>query len=303
MALNLTLLRSFYAVVEAGSVSKASRTGFASQPGLSKAVRELEKHLGLALLERSTHGSTPTQAGRELFEYARAIFALEARAEDAIKAHKGLTTSTLHIGASTTIATYILPPLIKKFCALHPGIAISLSRGNSREIEARIWNYEFDVVLIAGPPQDEKLEKRAWCEDEMVCVCAPDHPLAQKELVFLSDLKACVWVMREPGSGARDVVERALRPYALSPIGQLEIGGCEALKQSVAVGLGISFVSRQAAADQIALGKLKVLRLAEIEIRSPFYVLHLPGRPLTPVAHAFETFLFSVPRVSDSSSV
>ncbi len=296
MALNLTLLRSFYAVVEAGSVSKAARAGFASQPGLSKAVRELEKQLGVALLERSTLGSTPTQAGRELFEYARAIFALESRAEDAIKSHKELTASTLHIGASTTIATYILPPLLKRFCDLHPGISLALTRGNTREIESRIWNYEFDVALVSGPPHDERLEKTVWREDEMVCICAPDHPLAGRELVFLQELRECVWVMREEGSGARDVVENALRPYALTPRGRLEIGGCEALKQSVAVGLGVSFVSRQAAADQIALGKLKVLRLAEIEIRSPFYLLHLPGRPLSPAARAFENFLLHPPQ-------
>lgn len=291
MALNLTLLRSFYMVVQAGSVSRASRTGYASQPGLSKAVRELEKQLGVALLERSTYGSTPTEAGRELFGYASSIFALEARAEDALKAHKSLTAATLHIGASSTIATYILPPLLKRFHELHPGISLTLSRGNTREIEAQMWNYEFDVALIAGPPHDMKLEKTTWREDEMVCICAPDHPLAQRELVFLQDLKECVWVMREEGSGARDIVENALRPYALNPVGRLEIGGCEALKQSVAVGLGISFVSRQAAADQISLGKLKVLRLGELEIRCPFYLLHLPGRALSPAAQAFERFL------------
>lgn len=297
MPLNLTLLRSFHAVVEAGSVSKAARTGYASQPGLSKAVRELEKQLGIALVERSTHGSTPTQAGRELFEYARAIFALEARAEDAIKAHKGVATATLHIGASSTIATYVLPPFLKRFCARYPGVSLSLSRGNSREIEARMWSYEFDVVLISGPPRDNSLSKKAWREDEMVCICAPDHPLAQQELIFPEDLKACAWVTREEGSGARDAVEGALRPYALHsdalhPAKKVEIGGCEALKQSVAAGMGIAFVSRQAAADQIALGKLKVLRLAEIEIRCPFYFVYLPGRPLSPAAQAFEKFLF-----------
>lgn len=291
MALNLTLLRSFYAVVDAGSVSRASRVGFSSQPGLSKAVRELEKQLGVALLERSTKGSTPTQAGRELFEYARAIFALEARAEDALKAHKGLTATTLHIGASTTIATYLLPPLLKGFSDLHPGIELSLSRGNTRDIEARMWNYEFDVALVSGLPHDPNLEKVAWREDEMVCICAPDHPLARRELVFADELTDSVWIVREEGSGTREVMERALRPYSLLPRARLEIGGCEALKQSVAVGLGISFVSRQAAADQLALGKLKRVRLGDIEVRLPFYFLHLPGRPLSPAARAFEAFL------------
>jgi len=291
MPLNLTLLRSFYAVIEAGSISKASRTGYASQPGLSKAVRELEKQLGIALLERNTQGSTPTKAGAELFEYARAIFALEARAEDAIIAHKDLTTTTLHIGASTTVATYILPPLLHQFSALHSGVSISLFRGNAREIEAHLWSYELDVALITGPTQDEKIQQVAWREDQVVCVCAPTHPLAKRELVFLNDLKCCIWIMREVGSGTREIVEKALKPYAINPVGKLEIGGCEALKQTVATGDGIAFVSRQAAADQIALGKLKVLRVADLEIRMPFFLLHLPDRPLSPAARAFESFL------------
>jgi DNA-binding transcriptional LysR family regulator len=296
MPLNLTLLRSFYEVITAGSVSKAARSGFASQPALSKAVRELEKQLGLTLIERSTKGSTPTQAGKELYEYASAIFALEARAEASIKAHKGLSSSTLRIGASTTIGTYILPSYIKQFSLLHPGVSIELTRGNSREIERRIWNYEFDIAIILGPPQEEKLEFKIWKEDEMVCICHPEHPLAQKEIVFLDDLKNSVWVRREEGSGARLYVEKSLQSHGVIPNideGYLEIGGCEALKQSVAAGLGIAFVSRQAAADQIALKKVKVLPIDEVEIRSPFYFLRIPGRPLTPAAKSFETFLFS----------
>lgn len=291
MPINLTLLRSFYAVVEAGSVSKAARTGFASQPGLSKAVLELEKQLGIALLERNTYGSSPTKAGAELFEYARAIFALEARAEDAIKAHRNLSATHLYIGASTTIATYVLPPFLHRFSKLHPGISISLSRGNSQEIEARLWNYDLDVALISGPPQDPKIQKLPWKEDEVICICAPGHPLAERELVYAHDLKTCRWITREGGSGTQGIIENALRPYGIVPEGQLEIGGVEALKQMVAVGDGIAFVSRQAAADQIALGKLKVLRLAEIEIRLPYYFIHLPDRPLAPAARAFESFL------------
>ena len=293
MALNLTLLRSFHAVVEAGSVSKASREGGASQPGLSKAVRELEKQLGVPLLERGARGTKPTQAGTELFDYARAIFALEARAEDAIKAHRSLEAATLSIGASTTIATYVLPTVLARFHALHSGISLSLWRGNSREIEARLLAYELDVALIVGAPCDERLQGTVWRGDEIVGICAPDHPLAQREIVYPDDLAQCVWVTREAGSGTRDALDAAMSPDGLSPVGRLEIGGCEALKQSVAAGLGIGFVSRQAAADQIALGKLKVMRVSDIEIRSPFYLLHLPNRPLSPAARAFEAFLLS----------
>lgn len=293
MSLNLNLLRSFYAVVEAGSVSGASRAGFVSQPGLSKAVRELEKQLGVPLLERGARGSQPTVAGAELFDYARAIFALEARAEDAINAHKGLSATTLSIGASTTLATYILPPLLAAFHARHSGVEFSLWRGNSAEVEARLATYELDVALIVGTPRNMQLQKSLWREEEIVGICAPNHALAGRDWVYPDELKDCVWVTREVGSGTRAIVEEALRPYGISPTNGLEIGGCEAVKQSVAAGLGIGFVSRQAATDQITLGKLRMFRLAEAEIRSAFYFLHLPKRPRSPAARAFEKFLLS----------
>lgn len=292
MALNLTLLRSFYLIVEAGSVSKAARTGFVSQPGLSKAVRELEKQLGIPLLERNTRGSRPTKAGEELYEYARAIFALEARAEDAIKAHKTLTVTKLTIGASTTIATYILPALLARFHTEYPGIEFSLWRGNSREVEERLATYELDIALMVGPPENVQLEKKIWCEDEIVGICSPQHALAQRDLVYVDELATQKWVVREAGSGTRKVIDQALGHYNFQAEG-LEFGGCEALKQAVAADLGIGLVSRRAAADQLALGKLKIIRMAEVEIRSPFYFLYLPNRPLLPAAHTFENFLRS----------
>lgn len=291
MAINLTLLRSFYLVVDAGGISKASRTGYASQAGLSKAVRELENQLGVQLLERSTHGSVPTKAGHELFEFARAIFSLEERAENAIKSYKGIAGTTLNIGAGSTIAAYVLPPVLKTFGEKFPSVSVALSRANARHIETALWNYEFDVALIAGPPQDAELERVVFGEDELVCVVAPDHPLAKRELSFVSDLKQFDWVMREEGATAREAVLAALRPYGWEPKSRLQVNGCEAHKQAVAAGLGMGFISRLAVADQVALGRLCIVPVAELEVRTVFYLIRLPNRPVSPAAKAFETVL------------
>ncbi|RYG68615.1 LysR family transcriptional regulator, partial [bacterium] len=151
--------------------------------------------------------------------------------------------------------------------------------------------YELDVALVEGPPHDERIDSRTWREEELICIAAPDHPLANREDVAIDDLKFHPWVLREEGSGTREVVENALAPYGLPPQQSLEIGGAEGVKQAVAAGLGIAIVSREAAADQIALGKLSWLRVTEIEIRRPFYVLHLRSRPTSPAAKAFEKLL------------
>ncbi len=290
MALNLNLLRSFWHVAGAGSVSGASQIAFISQPALSKAVRELESQLGLALFERGARGVSLTEAGTTLYEYAGAIFALERDAEDALRAQKSLDGTTLRIGASTTIATYVLPPILARFRAKFPGVRFCLWRENTRRIEERLLAFELDVALVEGPPHSPKIEQTFWRDEELVLVCAPTHPLAGQDSVSWDELRACDWLVRERGSGTREVVESALGAHGLPPENAMEIGGAETLKQSVAAGLGIAFVSREAVGDQLALRKLVCLSLGGFTLRRPFFWLHLPGRPRSPGARAFEEF-------------
>ena len=291
MALNFNLLRSFVLVADASSISGAARAGFASQPALSKAIRELEKQLGLPLLERSARGVTLTEAGALLHEHARALFALEQQTEMALSALRELDGGTLRVGATTTLASYVLPPLLGAFRQQHPRVTLRLERDNSRGIEAKLADYALDVAFIEGTPSHPNLVGRAWREDEVVLICAPNHALATRELAWPADLQNESWIVRERGSGTRQWVERALAPFDLPPSDAWEIGSAEAIKSAVASGLGIAFVSRAAARDQIALGKLCVVRVAEIEIRRPFYRLEVEGRPRSPVVKAFEAFL------------
>lgn len=291
MALNLTLLRSFWMVARAGSVSGAARAGHTSQPALSKAVRELEKQVGVPLLERGARGVRLTEAGSDLLEHANAVFALERAAEETMRAHQKLEGVTLRIGASTTIATYALPPLLARFESQHPGVQIRLASDNTRHIAERLLAYDLDVALVEGPPHDERLEAVPWREDRLIAVCGPEHPLAKRKRIGLRDLQKHRWVVREEGSGTREVIENALRVHGLPPEGALEIDGAEAVKQAAAAGLGIAFVSRTAAADQIALGKLRVLPLSEFELRRPFSLLHFKGRIISLAARAFEAAL------------
>ena len=291
MALNFNLLRSFVLVADQGSISGAARAGFASQPALSKAIRELEKQVGVPLFERSARGVILTEAGTLLHEHARALFALEAQTETALAALRDVEGGSLRIGATTTLASYVLPPLLGAFRAKFPRVSLSLERDNSRGIEAKLAAYALDVGFIEGLPAHPNLTARAWREDEVALICAPAHPLAARELVWPQELKEQNWIVRERGSGTREWVERALKSFDLPPPGAWEIGSAEAIKSAVAAGLGIAFVSRAAARDQIELGKLRVLRLAEIEIRRPFYRLEVEGRPRSPAAAALEAFL------------
>jgi len=292
VALNLNLLRSFWHVAQAGSVSGASQTAFVSQPALSKAVRELEAQMGTALFERGARGVSLTEAGQSLQAYASAIFGLERDAEDALRALKTPEGSTLRIGASTTLATYVLPPLLARFKTRFPVARFSLVRDNSAGVAARLLAFELDVALVEGPSHDPKIEATHWRDEELVLICAPSHPFAKREASW-EELRACHWLVRERGSGTREVVAQALAPFGLPPDGATEIGGAETLKQAVAWDLGIAFMSREAAADQLALGKLSLISLPDFSLRRAFYRLHLPNRPRSPAARALEALMLA----------
>lgn len=291
MALNFNLLRSFELVARTGSISGAARAGYASQPALSKAMRELEKQIGLPLFERSARGVVLTEAGQLLYDHARALFALETQTETALSALRDVEGGTLRIGATTTLANYVLPSLLGEFRQLHPCVTLHLEHANSRAIEERLASYALDIAFIEGLPSDERLQARAWREDEIVLICAPNHALATRELVWPDDLRAENWLVRESGSGTRDWIERALAPFDLPPSNAWEINSAEAIVAAVAADLGIAFVSRAAAGDGLKLGKVRVVRVAEVEIRRPFYRLELRDRPRSPATRAFEAFM------------
>jgi DNA-binding transcriptional LysR family regulator len=293
MALNLHLLRLFAVVAEQGSFSRAARAIHISQPAVTKGIRELEKQVGVPLLERGARGVRLTEAGSGLQEHARAIFATASAAEDELSAHRGLGGGTLRIGASLTIANYYLPPLVASFHARYPQLRLLLTSHNTENIAQLLLDYRLDVALVEGPVQHERILVRDWRDDELVVVAAANHPLANRKKVRATDLNDAVWVVREPGSGTREVIEEALRERNLHWRHTLEINSTAAIKQTVASGLGLAMVSLHAAADQIALGKLRVLPVSDLRVTRKLTYLNLKNRPLGVAARTFEQFIFN----------
>ncbi len=284
MQFNLQHLRVFCAVIEHGGFSRAAKSLHISQPAISKTVRELEVHVGLPLLERGSRNVRPTEAGRALHDRARAIFVLEREAGEEMQAQKGLERGTLRIGASTTIATYWLPPMLAAFAQSHPGVMLHLTSANTRDIARLLLEYELDVALVEGPVEHPRLQSSLWHDDELVLVSAPSHPLAARKRLGKNDLQNVDMVVREPGSGTRAVTETALREAGIHWRAVLEAGSTEAIKQTVAAGLGVAVVSRVAALDQIALGRLKVLCVCGLNLQRPLHRLALKDRPVSAAA-------------------
>jgi DNA-binding transcriptional LysR family regulator len=293
MSLNLHLLRMFATVVRCGSFSKAAEILNVSQPAISKGVRDFELQVGCRLLNRSPKGVLPTPEGLALSRRAEALFAVERAAEEELSALRGLHNGSLRIGASTTIATYMIPRYLGAFHRAYPGIELHLVSANTRDIAEQMLAQDIDIGLVEGPVDDRNLAAVPWRTDVMKLIAAPDHAFARA--VAPIDPKLIeneVLIVREPGSGSREVVTQALAAHGIEPVRTLEIGSTAAIKQVVAAGLGVAIVSVVTVKDQVQLGRLKVLAMRDLAIERTLWQLKLPGRVDMPAARAFEKMLF-----------
>lgn len=289
MSLNLHLLRLFATVVRTGSFSSAADALHISQPSISKGVRDFELQLGCRLLDRLPKGVKPTREGAALMRHADVLFAAERSAEEELRALRSLDSGSLRIGASTTIATYLLPQYLGAFHAAHPGIELHLTSANTRQIVDLMLQHQIDVGLVEGPVVDEGLESTPWLTDIMELIVRSNHPFARAAgPIHSRDLAKETLIVREPGSGSREVVTQALAVNGIEPSRTIEIGSTEAIKQLVIAGLGIAIVSRSAIKDQVALDHLKVVAVSNLHIERTLWKLKTLGRIETPAAAAFE---------------
>jgi DNA-binding transcriptional LysR family regulator len=292
MALNLHSLRLFVAVVESGGFTKAAQALNLSQPAISKSVNDLERKLHVGLIDRSGKSLQLTDAGRALYARARELFGVERIAEQELRELRGLKRGVLRVGASTTIATYLLPPYLGRFHTRHPGVRIQTASANTRAVLRMLLEWRVDVALVEGPVSHPRVVVEPWKSDELVVIAPPSHRLVRPSessdppRATVADLTAETFLVREPGSGTRAVTEQALAARGVRLTRTMRVGGTEAMKQAVAAGLGLAIVSRAAAADQLALGRLAVLEVDGLTIHRALTRLTLRER--TPTASARE---------------
>ncbi|MDH5676452.1 MAG: LysR family transcriptional regulator [Myxococcales bacterium] len=286
-SVNLNQLRVFAAVAAEGSATRAARRLRISQPAVSKHLAELEDQLGLSLFDRLPRGMRLTLAGQALNRHAERIIATEAAAEAELAELRGLSSGRLSIGASTTIGSYMLPSLFGAFHRAHPGVALELEIANTRAIQAALLDGSLDLGLTEGFVASELLDVEEVAHDEMVAIAAPSHSAARLPQLSLRELCALPMIVRERGSGTRDVIEAALahRGIELSP--QMALGSTESVKHAVASGLGVAIVSRLTVELELDTRRLVELPVEDLEIRRALHLLQLRGKGLNPAAAAF----------------
>ena len=298
--INRNHLALFRAVAEAGGFSRAAAGVHVSQPAISMQVAELEAALGAPLFDRLPRGVRLTDAGETLLGYARRIATLEIEAERAMRELRGLQRGRLALGASTTIGSYLLPAVLGEFRRRHPAIELALTIGNTDDIKQRLIDRTLDLGLTEGaPPEDEELSARVFYGDELIVIAPPGHPFAapapgkkQPRSITSQQLCAQPMIVREPGSGTREVIDRALAVSG-ARVGNvtLTLSSTEAIKRAVAAGLGLAVVSRLCVGLELAGGLLVEVPVRGLKLRRPLHELTLRGRQPGPPVLAFAVLL------------
>jgi len=298
MRLNLHLTRIFFTVATRGSFSRGAELLHISQSAASKAVRELEEQLGLALVERGGargkggRGLRLTEAGRALYEHARGIFALERAALDDLGARTGLQKGSLVVGASTTVAGYWLPGYLALFAEQFPDVELRVVVGNTATIGQGLLDCIVDVAVVEGGVNDPGITALRWREETLLLVAPPGSGMPDSAEVDARSLSRARWLVREAGSGTREVTERLMREEGVQLSDTIEVGSNEGIARSVAQGVGIAMLPEVVVQDLLALGRVATMNTRRAErYRRPLFLLKRAQRPLSPAAHAFSTML------------
>ena len=278
MNMNFNQLRVFHAVAQAGSLSKAALRLHISQPAVSKHLKDLEAALDTVLFDRLPRGVRLTESGALLARYTNRVFALADEAQTALDDLRGLRRGHLAIGASTTIGNYLLPSALATFRKRYPSIELSLRIENTETIQARLVDRQIDLGFVEGLGPSPDLLVEPFCCDELVVIAPPGHWSARANRVTPHDLAEEDWVMREPGSGTRAVVEEALQRADVQLPEGLWLGGTEAIKAAVARGAGLAIVSRLAVVGEVSAGMIALPEVAGFPVRRPLYRLGLKDR-------------------------
>jgi DNA-binding transcriptional LysR family regulator len=270
MALSLRQLEIFEKIASTGSVTRAGEELLLTQSAVSMALSQLEQLSSAPLFERSGRRLLLNDSGRFLLKEAREILLAVKQIEQQLQGDSGELAGELLVGGSTTIANYLLPSLLGTFARQYPRTRVQLRVGNTQQVADWLEAGELDIAFVEGPCHSRGLVAVPWRDDELVVVAGAEHPWATEKGVTPEQLAAAPWIMREKGSGTREIFEDAMEQAGISYRIALEFGHTEAIKNGVAAGLGVSCLSRIAVDRELEYGRL-------VEIASPL----LLGRFLT----------------------
>lgn len=292
MLRNVTLrqLRVLAAVGRTGGVTRAAEVLHVTPPAVTLQLQALEHEAGIPLVERSSAGMTLTEAGREVAETAARIESALADCNAMLAALQDGERGTIAAGVTST-AKYFAPRALAAFARAHPSLDLRLLVGNRADTIARLSDHSLDIVIMGRPPDDLAVDATPIGPHPHVIVADPAHPLAARRGILPATLAGELFLVREPGSGTRSLMERFFAMHAMTPRIGMEIGSNETIKQAVMAGLGIAFLSAHTLELEVESGRLAVLDVEGLPIVRQWYAVHLSERRLTPAVQLLRRFL------------
>jgi len=279
MKTTLRQLEVFVAVANHGHVTRAAEAVALTQSAASMALADLERQLSVQLFDRVGRQLLINEAGRQLLPQAQEI--LDRVRELEASAQGGESAFDLHLGASLTIGNHLLPVLMAEVATRHPRGRLQLSLGNTKQVVEDLLAFRIDIGFVEGPVQEPRLQRFVWRQDRLQVFAPINHPLAHGTATQ-SDLGQAAWVLRERGSGTREVFDRALANATLSPRVALELEQPEAIRQSVRHGLGLGCLSRLELQEAFEAGWLAPVAAPFLNLEREFQVVLHRDKHLSP---------------------
>ncbi len=289
-SLTLWKLEIFCHVLEEKSFSKAARVMGISQPTVSGHVADLERLFGMRLFDRRGGEIIPTRAGELLFEQGRKLNLLKEETVRVMHNLLGVVEGAVTIGGSTIPGTYLLPAYLARFKEKHPGVHVTLKIGDSAEIVHAVIEGGIELGVVGSQVKNAQIRQTPFVSDELVLIVPAGHALAKLPRVTAAQVSNYPLVVRERGSGTRELLERALADAGGARFEDLgivcELGSSEAIVEAVISGLGLSFVSRWAVERPVKRGELVAIPFEGADLRREFAVITHERRTLSPIARA-----------------
>lgn len=290
MAITLTQLRSFLAVVKTGSVTGAADELIVTQPSVSAAVSALSRELGVELTERVGRSVQTTPAGEAFAPYAGDVIGLLEQGARAAREAAEVADSEVRIAAVTTAGEFIVPPLIDAFSARFPNIRLSVEVANRARVFDQVRRHEADVGIGGRPPADGGIVGTTLFPNPIVLIASPSDKLAALRHPTVEQIGTRPWLLREEGSGTRTMTEEFLASHDLD-VRKLTLGSNGAIKQATQAGLGVSLQAELAVRLELELGLLTAIHPRGVRLpQRHWYLLRPASGRLRPAVQQFMRF-------------
>jgi DNA-binding transcriptional LysR family regulator len=283
--MTLRHLRIFIKVADLGSMTAAAEALFIAQPTVSQAISEIEEYYGIKLFDRLSRRLYITETGKRFLIYARHIIALFDEMEQAVKNTD--KSGIIKIGASITVGTYLLPKLVNEFINKFPYMNVKIVTKNTQEIEALIIKNEIDFAVVEGMVHTPDIISNAFMDDELVLVCGRNHPLYKVKNVAPLELSNYGFIIREQGSGTRELFENIMALNDIKWHFVWESNGSEGLKSAAINGIGIAVISYKLVEKEVENEEISIIKVDGFDLKRKFSIIYHKNKYLTESMKAF----------------